>query len=104
MSRCASARRRARRPTHVCARCASGCWPTASSRTTGWSWSRSEARRMRWVVVTIPGSNYDGDELCVSARLLGDEAVVLWHKDRDVGGVDCVILPGGFSYCDYLQC
>ena len=37
-------------------------------------------------------------------RILGDEAVPLWHKDRDLRGVDCVVLPGGFSYGDYLRC
>ena len=36
-------------------------------------------------------------------RALGDEALALWHKDDDVRGVDCVVLPGGFSYGDYLR-
>ena len=59
---------------------------------------------MRWGVVTFPGSNDDRDALHVVERVLGDEAVPLWHKDRDFRGVDCVILPGGFSYGDYLRC
>src|SRR2546429_9459056 len=59
---------------------------------------------MRWGVVTFPGSNDDRDALHVVERVLGDEAVPLWHKDRDLRGVDCVILPGGFSYGDYLRC
>ena len=59
---------------------------------------------MRWGVVVFPGSNDDRDSLRVAERVLGDEAVALWHKDRDLGGVDCVILPGGFSYGDYLRC
>jgi phosphoribosylformylglycinamidine synthase subunit PurQ / glutaminase len=58
---------------------------------------------MRWGVVVFPGSLDDRDAQRV-ARVLGDEAVALWHKDRDLGGVDCVILPGGFSYGDYLRC
>ena len=59
---------------------------------------------MRWGVVTFPGSNDDREALRVAEQLLGDEAVALWHKDRTVAGCDCVILPGGFSYGDYLRC
>ncbi len=59
---------------------------------------------MRWGVVVFPGSNDDRDALRVAGQILGDEAVALWHKDRDVAGVDCVVLPGGFSYGDYLRC
>ena len=59
---------------------------------------------MRWGVVTFPGSNDDHDALYVVDHVLGEDAVSLWHKDRDLKGVDCVILPGGFSYGDYLRC
>jgi phosphoribosylformylglycinamidine synthase len=59
---------------------------------------------MRWGVVVFPGSCDDRDALRVAERVLGDEAVPLWHKDGDVRGVDCVLLPGGFSYGDYLRC
>jgi len=59
---------------------------------------------MRWGVVTFPGSNDDAQALRVVERVLGDEAVALWHKDVDLRGADCVILPGGFSYGDYLRC
>ena len=59
---------------------------------------------MRWGVVVFPGSLDDRDALRATERILGDEAVALWHKDRDLRGVDCVILPGGFSYGDYLRC
>ena len=59
---------------------------------------------MRWGVVTFPGSNDDRDARAAIARHLGEEAVALWHKDREVRGVDCVVLPGGFSYGDYLRC
>jgi phosphoribosylformylglycinamidine synthase I len=59
---------------------------------------------MRWGVVVFPGSNDDRDALRVAERVLGDDAVPLWHKDRDLHGVDCVLLPGGFSYGDYLRC
>src|SRR2546426_1308655 len=59
---------------------------------------------MRWGVVTFPGSNDDHDALYVVDHILGEDVVPLWHKDRDLRGVDCVILPGGFSYGDYLRC
>ena len=54
-------------------------------------------------VVTFPGSLDDRDALR-AVSLMGGEAVPLWHADRDLRGVDGVILPGGFSYGDYLRC
>ena len=54
-------------------------------------------------VVTFPGSLDDVDALR-AVRFAGGEAVPLWHGDTDLGGVDAVILPGGFSYGDYLRC
>src|SRR5262249_50296570 len=59
---------------------------------------------MRWGVVVFPGSLDDRDALRVFERVLGDDAVALWHKDRELRGVDCVVLPGGFSYGDYPRC
>ena len=59
---------------------------------------------MRWGVVTFPGSNDDHDALHAIEHALGEEAVSLWHKDRDLKGSDAVLLPGGFSYGDYLRC
>jgi phosphoribosylformylglycinamidine synthase len=59
---------------------------------------------MRWGVVTFPGSCDDHDALWAIDHVLGEEAISLWHKDADLKGVDCVILPGGFSYGDYLRC
>ena len=59
---------------------------------------------MKWGVVTFPGSNDDHGTLHVLRHVLGHEAVSLWHKSRDLEGVDCVVLPGGFSYGDYLRC
>ena len=53
-------------------------------------------------VVTFPGSLDDRDALR-AVRTMGGEAVSLWHRDRDLHGVDAVILPGGFSYGDYLR-
>ncbi len=54
-------------------------------------------------VVTFPGSLDDRDALR-AVRLAGAEAVSLWHRDRDLQQVDGVVLPGGFSYGDYLRC
>jgi phosphoribosylformylglycinamidine synthase len=54
-------------------------------------------------VVTFPGSNDDRDTRSALSRLFDDEIVALWHKDRGLGGSDCVVLPGGFSYGDYLR-
>jgi len=54
-------------------------------------------------VVTFPGSLDDRDALR-AVRLAGGEAVSLWHADKDLHGVDAVVLPGGFSYGDYLRC
>ena len=58
---------------------------------------------MRWGVVTFPGSLDDGDAAYALEQVLGDSVVRLWHKDRSLHGVDCVVLPGGFSYGDYLR-
>jgi len=57
----------------------------------------------RVAVVTFPGSNCDADARHAVA-LHGMEAVPVWHKDSSLGKVDAVILPGGFSYGDYLRC
>ena len=58
---------------------------------------------MRIGVVTFPGSLDDVDA-ARAVRLAGGDAVRLWHGDADLHGVDAVVLPGGFSYGDYLRC
>ncbi|TDE12964.1 phosphoribosylformylglycinamidine synthase subunit PurQ [Jiangella asiatica] len=58
---------------------------------------------MRIGVVTFPGSLDDRDA-GRAVRVAGGEAVALWHGDADLHGVDAVVLPGGFSYGDYLRC
>jgi len=63
----------------------------------------TEAGRMRVGVVSFPGSLDDRDA-AAAVRLRGGEPVVLWHADRTVLDVDAVIVPGGFSYGDYLRC
>jgi phosphoribosylformylglycinamidine synthase len=54
-------------------------------------------------VVTFPGSLDDRDALR-AVKLAGAEPVALWHRDKDLHQVDAVVLPGGFSYGDYLRC
>ncbi|MGZ5373569.1 MAG: phosphoribosylformylglycinamidine synthase subunit PurQ [Aeromicrobium sp.] len=58
---------------------------------------------MKIGVVTVPGSLDDVDARR-AVRAAGAEAVALWHGDHDLRGVDAVVLPGGFSYGDYLRC
>jgi phosphoribosylformylglycinamidine synthase len=58
---------------------------------------------MKFGVITFPGSNSDEDAFLAISDVLGQEGVKLWHKDHDLRGVDVVILPGGFSYGDYLR-
>lgn len=58
---------------------------------------------MKFGVVTFPGSNGDYDAFKAVAEQLGEEVIYLWHKEHDLRGVDVVILPGGFSYGDYLR-
>jgi phosphoribosylformylglycinamidine synthase len=58
---------------------------------------------MKFGVITFPGSNSDEDAFLAITDVLGQEGVRLWHKDHDLKGVDVVILPGGFSYGDYLR-
>jgi phosphoribosylformylglycinamidine synthase subunit PurQ / glutaminase len=62
---------------------------------------------MKFGVVVFPGSNCDADIQTAIQEELGYEVVMLWHKDKDLSAFskeDCIILPGGFSYGDYLRC
>jgi phosphoribosylformylglycinamidine synthase subunit PurQ / glutaminase len=62
---------------------------------------------MKFGVVLFPGSNCDDDMMHVLGNVMGAEVIKLWHKDKNLDGFDtsdCIILPGGFSYGDYLRC
>jgi phosphoribosylformylglycinamidine synthase len=62
---------------------------------------------MKFGVVVFPGSNCDRDMQDALAGDLGKEVIMLWHKDKDLSmftSDDCIVLPGGFSYGDYLRC
>jgi phosphoribosylformylglycinamidine synthase I len=58
---------------------------------------------MKFGIVVFPGSNCDHDAYHATTRVLGQDAELLWHKDTDLKGADALILPGGFSYGDYLR-
>ena len=58
---------------------------------------------MKFGVVIFPGSNCDEDIIYVLEKIMGQQVVRLWHKDHDLQGVDFVVLPGGFSFGDYLR-
>jgi phosphoribosylformylglycinamidine synthase len=58
---------------------------------------------MKFGVVIFPGSNCDYDTFFVLRDVLGQDTEFLWHKEHSLQGVDCVVLPGGFSYGDYLR-
>jgi len=62
---------------------------------------------MKFGIVVFPGSNCDADMRDALQDDLGQEVLMLWHKDRDLSAFsteDCIVLPGGFSYGDYLRC
>jgi phosphoribosylformylglycinamidine synthase subunit PurQ / glutaminase len=62
---------------------------------------------MKFAVVIFPGSNCDRDMVEALQNDLQQEVVQLWHKDSDISKLtkeDCIVLPGGFSYGDYLRC
>ena len=58
---------------------------------------------MKFAVIVFPGSNCDHDAYHAVKHVLGQDAEFVWHKETSLGGADAVILPGGFSYGDYLR-
>src|SRR5438067_11774363 len=78
--------------------CASSCSRIRSSSRTRW---RLSAPRIG--VITYPGSQDDRDALW-ALTALGAEAVAVWHEESDLSDLDAVVVPGGFSYGDYLRC
>lgn len=59
---------------------------------------------IKFGVVVFPGSNCDDDMVHVLGHVMGHDVVKVWHKERNLPELDCVVLPGGFSYGDYLRC
>ncbi|GAC1307773.1 MAG: phosphoribosylformylglycinamidine synthase I [Mucilaginibacter sp.] len=58
---------------------------------------------MKFGVVIFPGSNCDEDIIYVLEKILGQQVIRLWHKDHDLQGAEFIVLPGGFSFGDYLR-
>ncbi|MGD0765633.1 MAG: phosphoribosylformylglycinamidine synthase subunit PurQ, partial [Dehalococcoidia bacterium] len=58
---------------------------------------------MRFAVVVFPGTWSDGDCHYILNTILGQQADYVWHRQQDLSGYDCIVLPGGFSYGDYLR-
>ncbi|MCW3039682.1 MAG: phosphoribosylformylglycinamidine synthase, partial [Solirubrobacterales bacterium] len=59
---------------------------------------------MKIGVVQFPGSCDERDAVAACETADGAEAILLWHRDADLHGVDAVVIPGGFSFGDYLRC
>lgn len=66
-------------------------------------WTEIKLKKMKFGVVIFPGSNCDQDMIYVLENIAKQEVVRLWHKDSDLQNVDSIVLPGGFSYGDYLR-
>ncbi len=64
----------------------------------------NNSQRLKFGIVVFPGSNCDHDAHYATGTILQQEARFIWHKEGSLGEVDVVILPGGFSYGDYLRC
>lgn len=62
------------------------------------------SERVKFGVVVFPGSNCDHDAYYACKKIMDQDAVFLWHKDSSLQDCDIVVLPGGFSYGDYLRC
>jgi phosphoribosylformylglycinamidine synthase I len=62
------------------------------------------ASKVRFGIVVFPGSNCDHDAYHVCKHVMQQDAEFLWHKEADLKNADVIILPGGFSYGDYLRC
>ncbi|HEY7293962.1 MAG TPA: phosphoribosylformylglycinamidine synthase subunit PurQ [Dehalococcoidia bacterium] len=58
---------------------------------------------MRFAIVVFPGTWSDGDCFHAVTDVLGQEAAYVWHRETDLSGFDCVVLPGGFAHGDYLR-
>jgi phosphoribosylformylglycinamidine synthase I len=63
-----------------------------------------KTKSMRFGVIVFPGSNCDHDAFYAASSILGQPAEFIWHDSSSLGNVDAVIVPGGFSYGDYLRC
>lgn len=60
--------------------------------------------RMKFGIIVFPGSNCDRDAAYATQELLGQPTRMVWHQETDVSDLDAIVIPGGFSYGDYLRC
>lgn len=65
---------------------------------------QGKVKKMKFGVVVFPGSNCDRDVAYVTRDLVGQPTRMIWHQETDIADVDVIVLPGGFSYGDYLRC
>ncbi len=61
-------------------------------------------KKLRFGIIVFPGSNCDYDAYHAITSIMGEEAYFIWHNEKDLKNADCIIIPGGFSYGDYLRC
>ncbi len=59
---------------------------------------------MKFGIIVFPGSNCDRDVAWVTQSLLGQPTRMVWHQEENISGLDVIVIPGGFSYGDYLRC
>ena len=59
---------------------------------------------MKTAILVFPGSNREGDAARAIAEITGSRPIMVWHRDSELPKVDLVVVPGGFSYGDYLRC
>ena len=60
--------------------------------------------KLKFGIIVFPGSNCDYDAYHAVNSVMGEEAYFIWHDEKDLKNPDCIIIPGGFSYGDYLRC
>src|SRR5262249_14150266 len=61
-------------------------------------------RRLQAAIIVFPGSNREQDARAALAAAMGRDPIMVWHRDSELPAVDLIVVPGGFSYGDYLRC
>src|SRR5690606_34489990 len=78
--------------------------PFAARLSTRASHPHSEDQSMKSAVIVFPGLNRDRDMIAALTKVSGTAPLSVWHQDADLPDVDLIVIPGGFSYGDYLRC
>src|SRR5579884_4438716 len=84
--------------------CAAGAGCPVVALARQWKHRARRSQSLRFAIVVFPGTWSDRDCYHVLTDVLGQEAEYVWHKETDLDRFDAVVLPGGFSYGDYLRC